>query len=54
MFTPSSAQARVLAEAPADRAKTYESTFGPLQFEHEERRIYPLGDVASHIVGYCG
>jgi cell division protein FtsI (penicillin-binding protein 3) len=24
------------------------------QFEHEERRIYPLGDVASHIVGYCG
>src|SRR5215471_12173781 len=24
------------------------------QFEHEERRVYPLGDVASHIVGYCG
>jgi cell division protein FtsI (penicillin-binding protein 3) len=24
------------------------------QFEHEERRIYPFGDVASHIVGFCG
>ena len=24
------------------------------QFEHEERRIYPFGGVASHIVGFCG
>lgn len=24
------------------------------QFEHEERRVYPFGDVASHVVGYCG
>src|SRR5262249_23209653 len=25
-----------------------------LQFEHEERRIYPFGDLASHVVGFCG
>lgn len=24
------------------------------QFEHEERRVYPFGDVAAHVVGYCG
>jgi cell division protein FtsI (penicillin-binding protein 3) len=24
------------------------------QFEHEERRVYPFGEVAAHIVGYCG
>jgi cell division protein FtsI (penicillin-binding protein 3) len=25
-----------------------------LQFEHEERRVYPLGDLTSHVVGFCG
>jgi cell division protein FtsI (penicillin-binding protein 3) len=25
-----------------------------LQFEHEERRVYPFGDLASHVVGFCG
>ena len=25
-----------------------------LQFEHEERRVYPLGDLAAHVVGFCG
>ena len=25
-----------------------------LQFEHEERRIYPFGDLAAHVVGFCG
>ena len=25
-----------------------------LQFEHEERRIYPFGGLASHVVGFCG
>jgi cell division protein FtsI (penicillin-binding protein 3) len=24
------------------------------QFEHEERRVYPFGDVAAHVVGFCG
>ncbi len=24
------------------------------QFEHEERRIYPFGDLAAHVVGYSG
>lgn len=25
-----------------------------LQFVNEERRIYPYGDLASHVVGFCG
>lgn len=25
-----------------------------LQFEHEEKRVYPFGDLASHVVGFCG
>jgi len=25
-----------------------------IEFTPEERRIYPLGDLASHVVGYCG
>jgi cell division protein FtsI (penicillin-binding protein 3) len=25
-----------------------------LQFEHHERRIYPFGDLAAHVVGFCG
>ena len=25
-----------------------------LQFEHAERRVYPLGDLAAHVVGFCG
>src|SRR3954470_5636358 len=25
-----------------------------LQFVHEERRVYPYGDLASHVVGFCG
>ena len=25
-----------------------------LQFEHEERRVYPYGELASHVVGFCG
>ncbi len=25
-----------------------------LQFEHQERRIYPFGDLAAHVVGFCG
>lgn len=25
-----------------------------LQFEHEERRVYPFGDLAAHVVGFCG
>lgn len=25
-----------------------------LQFENEERRVYPYGDLASHVVGFCG
>ena len=25
-----------------------------LQFEHEERRVYPYGDLAAHVVGFCG
>ncbi len=25
-----------------------------LQFKHEERRVYPFGDLASHVVGFCG
>jgi len=25
-----------------------------LQFEHEERRVYPFSDLAAHVVGYCG
>ena len=25
-----------------------------LQFEHEERRIYPYGNLVSHVVGYAG
>src|SRR4029077_17594456 len=28
---------------------------GPgLNFDHEERRVYPYGDLASHVVGFCG
>jgi cell division protein FtsI (penicillin-binding protein 3) len=25
-----------------------------LQFQREERRVYPYGDLASHVVGFCG
>ncbi|HEX3860718.1 MAG TPA: penicillin-binding protein 2 [Stellaceae bacterium] len=25
-----------------------------LNFEHEVRRVYPFGDLASHVVGFCG
>ncbi len=25
-----------------------------LQFQREERRVYPLGDLAAHVVGFCG
>jgi cell division protein FtsI (penicillin-binding protein 3) len=25
-----------------------------LSFEHEERRVYPFGDLAAHVVGYAG
>jgi cell division protein FtsI (penicillin-binding protein 3) len=25
-----------------------------LQFENEVRRVYPFGDLASHVVGFCG
>ena len=25
-----------------------------LQFQHEERRVYPYGDLAAHVVGFCG
>ncbi|HEV8679433.1 MAG TPA: penicillin-binding protein 2 [Stellaceae bacterium] len=25
-----------------------------LQFQREERRVYPYGELASHVVGYCG
>ncbi len=25
-----------------------------LQFRHEERRVYPLGNLAAHVVGFCG
>ena len=25
-----------------------------LQFEHEERRVYPFGDLAAHVIGFCG
>jgi cell division protein FtsI (penicillin-binding protein 3) len=25
-----------------------------LQFRHEERRVYPFGDLAAHVVGFCG
>jgi cell division protein FtsI (penicillin-binding protein 3) len=25
-----------------------------LQFEPEERRVYPFGDLAAHVVGFCG
>jgi cell division protein FtsI (penicillin-binding protein 3) len=25
-----------------------------LQFEQEERRVYPFGDLAAHVVGFCG
>src|SRR6185312_17490424 len=25
-----------------------------IEFSPEERRVYPLGDLASHAVGYCG
>ncbi len=25
-----------------------------LQFDNEERRVYPYGDLASHVVGFCG
>ncbi|MGE5270956.1 MAG: peptidoglycan D,D-transpeptidase FtsI family protein [Thiohalocapsa sp.] len=25
-----------------------------LQFAHEERRVYPLGDLMAHVVGFCG
>ena len=25
-----------------------------LQFEHQERRVYPFGDLAAHVVGFCG
>src|SRR5579863_5132900 len=25
-----------------------------LQFKHEVRRVYPFGDLASHVVGFCG
>ena len=25
-----------------------------LQFTNEERRVYPYGDLASHVVGFCG
>ncbi|HVC55228.1 MAG TPA: penicillin-binding protein 2 [Stellaceae bacterium] len=25
-----------------------------LQFQHEERRVYPFGDLAAHVVGFCG
>jgi cell division protein FtsI (penicillin-binding protein 3) len=25
-----------------------------LQFEPEERRVYPYGDLAAHVVGFCG
>src|SRR4029077_5200081 len=28
---------------------------GPgLNFDHEERRVYPFGDLAAHVVGFCG
>jgi cell division protein FtsI (penicillin-binding protein 3) len=25
-----------------------------LNFEHQERRVYPFGDLAAHVVGFCG
>ncbi len=25
-----------------------------LQYKHEERRVYPFGDLAAHVVGFCG
>src|SRR5439155_16819461 len=25
-----------------------------LQFEQQERRVYPFGDLAAHVVGFCG
>jgi cell division protein FtsI (penicillin-binding protein 3) len=25
-----------------------------LQFRHEERRVYPFGDLTAHVVGFCG
>jgi cell division protein FtsI (penicillin-binding protein 3) len=25
-----------------------------LQFEHQERRVYPFGDLTAHVVGFCG
>ena len=25
-----------------------------LQFQHEERRVYPLGDLDAHVIGFCG
>ena len=56
---PSSARARALSGSsgsltPRQEYEVNRLGIPGLQFEHEERRVYPFGDLASHVVGFCG
>jgi len=37
---------------PADRARVHSLALPGLSFEEEDRRVYPLGQTASHLVGF--
>jgi len=39
---------------PAEQYSVNQLGIPGLEFEHEERRVYPDGDLTSHVVGYTG
>jgi cell division protein FtsI (penicillin-binding protein 3) len=39
---------------PAEQYEVNQLGIPGLEFEHEERRVYPDGDLTSHVVGYTG
>ena len=39
---------------PAEQQEVNQLGIPGLEFEHEERRVYPDGDLTSHVVGYTG
>src|SRR6516165_8759857 len=39
---------------PAEQYSVNQLGIPGLEFEHEERRVYPDGDLTSHVVGYSG
>jgi cell division protein FtsI (penicillin-binding protein 3) len=39
---------------PAEQYEVNHLGIPGLEFEHEERRVYPDGDLTSHVVGYAG